>query len=234
VRAIADWLIDLPCPAGVMACDDDRGLQVLAACRLVGLHVPDDIAVIGADNDEFLCDLSDPPLSSVDLGPERIGYAGAALLDRLMRGKTPPRHPVLLSPLGVVSRRSTDVLAIEDPELTVFIRRIRQHACDGVGIEDLVGHSRLSASTIRRRCVQLLGRTPKEEMTRVRIERAKTLLTTTDLLVADIAVRCGFFESKHLSRAFFVEVGMTPSNYRSASARALDLYHPGIRNLPLN
>jgi LacI family transcriptional regulator len=127
---IATWILRLPKPIGIMASNDDRGQQVLDACRRVNVLVPDDVAVIGVDNDEILCNLSSPPLSSVDINTQQVGYQAAALLERMMAGRPAPKQPLLLAPHGVVSRESTDVLATEDRELAAAIRHIREHACE--------------------------------------------------------------------------------------------------------
>jgi LacI family transcriptional regulator len=211
---IAAWLTCLPRPVGVMACHDDRGLQVLDACRRAGLNVPDEVAVIGVDNDEFLCNLAQPPLSSIDVGVERAGYEAAALLDRMMTGQEKEARTIALPPLGVVVRQSTDVIAIDDPDLVTVIRHIREHACDGLRVDDLLRRSRLSASTLQRRCKAILGRTLKEEMLRVQLEQAKHLLATTDLPTGDIAVRCGFADLKRLSTIFRLKMGKPPGVYR--------------------
>jgi LacI family transcriptional regulator len=214
VVRIADWLASLRKPVGLMACNDDCGLQVLEACRLRNLLVPDEIAVIGVDNDELLCNLASLPLSSINVGAERVGYEAAALLDHLMDGGRPPAHPVLVPPLGVVVRRSTDVVASEDRELAELIRFIRENACDGLQVTEALRRSNLSQSTMQRRFKELLGRTPKQEILRVRLDRAKQLLTETDLTVAEIAIKCGFGELKRLSEAFRTKVGLTPLAYR--------------------
>jgi LacI family transcriptional regulator len=211
---IADWLVSLKKPVGLMACNDDRGQQVLEACRLRGLQVPDEVAVIGVDNDEFLCNLSSPPLSSVNVGAERIGYEAAALLGRLMTGQRAPVDPVLLPPLGVVVRRSTDMVASEDRELAKLVRFVRENACGGLRVAEALQRSSLSQSTMQRRFKALLGRTPKQEILRIQLERAKQLLAETDLTVADIALKCGFSEMKRLSEVFRAEFGVPPLAYR--------------------
>lgn len=216
-QALADWLLSLPKPAGVMACNDDRGLEVLEACRHAGLHVPDEVSVIGVDNDEMLCGLSDPPLSSVDVGVERAGYEAAALLDRLMKGGRRGRRAadhIMLAPYGVVVRRSTELLQIDDPAIKSMIRTIRERACAGIRVEKVLEHAELSPSTLKRRFEKLLGRTPKEEITRIRMEHARRLLAETELSIADVAQRCGYSELKHFSRAFHAEAGISPSNHR--------------------
>lgn len=212
-QALAAWIAGLAKPVGVMACHDDRGLQVLDACRRVGARVPDEVAVIGVDNDEFLCNLSSPPMSSVDVGVERAGYEAAALLDRLMAGKK-SRRRVILAPIGVVVRRSSDVMAIDDRPLADVIRFIREHACDGLRVDEVLGRCTQSQSTLQRRFKALLGRTPKEEITRVQLDRAKHLLVHTDLALGTIAERCGFAQLKRFSGVFHANEGMPPGAFR--------------------
>jgi LacI family transcriptional regulator len=173
---IAAWIRRLPKPIGIMASNDDRGQQVLDACRRVRVLVPDEVAVIGVDNDEILCNLSSPPLSSVDINTQQVGYEAAALLERMMAGVPPPKRPLLLAPHGVVSRESTDVLATEDRELAAAIRHIREHACEGLRLKDSAKWTNLSRRELERRMRKLIGRSPKEEITRIQLERAKQLL----------------------------------------------------------
>jgi len=219
---IGAWVQDLPKPIGVMACNDDRGEQVLDACRRVHVLVPEDVAVVGVDNDEILCNLSSPPLSTVNINTQQIGYEAAALLDRIMAGEPAPQQPLLLAPSGVVSRESTDVLATEDRELAAALRMIREQACDGLRLKDFARKTGLSRRELERRIHKLLGRSPKQEITRVQMERAKQLLTETDLPAARIAERCGFSQPKYFSQVFHSKVGLPPAAYRlKAGKRAL-------------
>jgi len=215
--AITRWMEGLPRPVGVLAGNDDRGLQVLDACRQAGLRVPDEVAVLGIDNDEFLCNLCTPPMSSVDVGAERAGYEAAALLDRLMAGRKVAQKRFFLPPLGVVVRQSTDVMAIPDRELAEVIRYIREHACAGIRVDEVLAQATLSASTMQRRFKELLGRTPKEEITRVQLDRARQLLAHTDLPIAEVASRCGFAQAKRLSTVFHAKVGTSPGAFRRRS-----------------
>jgi LacI family transcriptional regulator len=218
--AIVSWLTDLPKPVGIMACHDDRGQQLLDACRRAGLRVPDEVAVIGVDNDEYLCNLSTPPLSSVDVGVERVGYEAGVLLDRLMSGEAVPERHIVLQPIGVVVRQSTDVMAIDDRELAELIRFIREHACEGIRVDDVLRRSTQSHSTLQRRFKALLGRTPKEEITRTQLERARHLLVHTDLPATDIAAKCGFSQLKRFSSVFHAKVGLPPGAYRQRARQA--------------
>jgi LacI family transcriptional regulator, galactose operon repressor len=211
---IADWIRTLPKPVGMMAGNDDRGREVLEACRRAGVVVPDELAVIGVDDDEFLCNLSNPPMSSISPNAQRIGYEAAALLDRLMAGARPPRHPILLPPGHAVVRESTDVLATDDRELAAAVRYLREHACEGLRLKDFFKTCPLSRRELERRMRKLLGRSPKEEITRVKLERAKQLLTETKLSAAAVADRCGFRQAKYFSQVFHAHVGLPPGAYR--------------------
>jgi LacI family transcriptional regulator len=230
---IAAWIRHLPKPAGVMACYDIRGREVLDACRQLGVSVPDEVAVIGVDNDELLCDLADPPLSSVIPDTQRTGYEAARLLDLLMamrkgtaplsskgqsplssgRRELPTAH--LIKPLGIVTRDSTDVLATDDSDLSAAVRFIRAHATHGIKVEDVLRAVPLSRRVLESRFQKLLGRTPHEEITRVQIERVKELLTETSLSLSAIAHRAGYRHVEYMSVAFKRETGQPPSAYRA-------------------
>lgn len=208
------WLEALPKPVGIMACYDIRGQQVLDACRSSGLAVPGDVAVIGVDNDELLCDLASPPLSSVVPNTRRAGYEAAALLDRLMGGKRVPATPHLIAPLGVAARQSTDVLAIDDRDIARAVQFIREHACEGIGVGDILRAVPLSRRVLEQRFQKLLGRTPREEILEVRLARVKRLLVETELPLYLIAERTGFEHVEYLSVVFKRETRRTPSQWR--------------------
>jgi LacI family transcriptional regulator len=214
-RGMARWIRALPKPAGVFACYDIRGLQVLEACRRMGVAIPDEVAVIGVDNDELLCDLSDPPLSSVIPNVRRTGYESAALLDRMMSGHLAPPEGRLFEPLGVATRQSTDVLAIRDRHISQAVRFIREHACDGICVADVLKAVPLSRRVLEQRFRKLLGRTPHEQILQVKLDRVKLLLTQTDMALAIIAERSGFAHVEYLSVAFKKNVGVTPSEFRT-------------------
>jgi LacI family transcriptional regulator len=218
---VAKWVKELPKPIGLMTCNDIRGQQVLNACRATGIMVPDDVAVIGVDNDVVLCELSDPPLSSIAPNTERIGYDAAALLDRMMAGRRPPRDPIFVSPLGIVTRRSTDVLAIEDRHIASAARFIREHACEGIDVSDVLRAVPLSRSTLERRFAKALGRSPKDEILRVRLNRAKQLLSETDFSLAEVAEKVGLEHPEYFSVIFKKKIQMTPATFR-AQARLAD------------
>ena len=212
---IARWLKKLRKPVGVMSSNDDRGHQVLDSCRRAELSVPHEVAVLGVDNDTNLCNLCTPPLSSIDTNASSVGYEAAALLIRIMQGEKPPRLPLLIgSPKGLVRRQSTDMLAIDDVEVAKALRFIREHACQGIQVSDVLAQSKHSPSTLERRIKALFGRSLKSEITRVRLDSAKLLLQETNLKISQVASRSGFNESKYFCEVFRTVEGITPTTYR--------------------
>ncbi len=217
-REMRRWLEALPKPVGVMACYDIRGQQVLDACRGAGLAVPEEVAVIGVDNDTLLCELASPPLSSVVPNAHRTGYEAAALLDRMMRGEKVAARSQLIAPLGVEARQSTDVLAVDDREVARAVRFIREHACDGINVGDVLKAVPLSRRVLEQRFQRLLGHTPRVEILHARLARVKQLLGETDLPLYLIAERTGFEHVEYLSVVFKRETGATPRAFRAGAA----------------
>jgi LacI family transcriptional regulator len=214
-HVVARWIKELPKPVGLMTCNDIRGQQVLNVCRTIGVAVPDEVAVIGVDNDEVLCELSDPPLSSIAPNTERIGYEAAALLDRMMAGEKPPARPIFVEPTGIITRLSTDVLSIEDRHIASAARYIREHACEGIDVSDVLRAVPLSRSALERRFAKVLGHSPKEEILRVRLNRVKQLLAETDFPLATIAEKVGLEHKEYLCVLFKNKTGLTPGEFRA-------------------
>lgn len=212
---IARWIRGLPRPAAVMACTDDRGLQVLEACRQIGVVVPDEVAVVGVANDECLCSLSIPPMSSVDVNAEQIGYRAATLLEELLDGGR-SRGKVLLEPRGVICRRSTDVLAVEDQHVAAAIRFIRDHACEPIHVEHVTSCVHVSRSALEHRFKQAIGRTVHQEIQRTRITLAQQMLADNKLPIKQVAHRAGFRSVQYLTRVFQATIRQTPGAYRRA------------------
>jgi LacI family transcriptional regulator len=209
------WLEGLPRPVAIMACNDRLALRVLDICRQLRVIVPEEVAVIGVDNDEDICRLSDPPLSSVQDNARKIGFEAALLLDRLMaHPRRPPPPPRLIPPRGLVPRRSTDVMALDDRLVVSVMRAIRERACVGLRVRDLLARFNVSRSTLYRRFESAFGRAPHEEILRVQLERAKSLLEEHDLTLEQIAELAGFRHSEYFSVAFKRRLGVTPGEYR--------------------
>jgi LacI family transcriptional regulator len=214
LRKMAAWVRRLPKPVAVLAANDVCGMRLIDACRLANVAIPEQVAVLGVDNDVVLDALTSPPMSSIDPNAARIGYEAAVLLDSMMHGVAQPQKPIFIEPAGVVARQSTDVTATVDTELATALTYIRHNAMRGLVVEDILAYLSISRATLERRFAQLLGRTPKEEIVRVQIEQVKRLLTLTDESLTDIADHTGFKTCSHLSVAFKRNVGMPPTEFR--------------------
>lgn len=213
-RDLTGWVRRLPKPCGMMTCYDIRGRQVLEVCRRAGIAVPDEIAVVGVDNDDLLCNLADPPLSSVIPDTHRTGYEAAELLDRMMSAEIVEGGVRLIRPTGIITRQSSEVLATADAEVSTAVRFIRDHACDGIKVEDLLRAVPVSRRVLESRFRRTLGRTPHEEIVRIQLRRVRQLLEETDLPLAVIADRAGFKHVEYLSVVFKRHFGLPPSQYR--------------------
>ncbi len=211
---LVNWLAKLEPPFAIMACNDVRGQHVLDACDKQRLAVPEEVAVIGVDNDDLLCRICTPPLSSVIPNAEVVGFRAAELLARLMNGEELGGHSELVEPLGVATRQSTDVVAIEDRDIAAALNYIRQHACRGITVEEVVRNSVVSRSTLERQVRKYLGRTPQEEIRHVQVKRVRELLLTTDLPAEQIATLCGFEHPEYMHVVFKRITGTTPGEFR--------------------
>lgn len=209
------WVKGLAKPVGVLACYDIKAQQLLDACRDAGAAVPDEVAVLGVDDDPVLCDLGDPPLSSVIPDARRAGYVAAELLDRWMAGTPVPAAAHRIAPLGVRTRQSTDVLAVADRDVAAAVRLIRERACDGLTVADLLREVPLSRRVLEGRFTRAVGRTPHAEIVRVKLDRVRQLLVESDLSVEAVARLAGFAHPEYLSVTFKREVGVGPLAYRT-------------------
>lgn len=207
------WLDSLPKPVGVFAANDLWGFELVQAARQRHLHVPDDVAVLGVDNDESICDISYPALSSIRLGAEEIGHKAVAIMGQLLRGEKvkEPIEPV--APIGIVTRQSTDVLAVDDADVAALLGLIRRHAVEGMTVKQAMGSIAMNRRTLERRFISIVGHTPLDEIRRVRIERAKALLQT-NIPVYEVAKRSGFHTPEYLATAFARTTGLSPTAYR--------------------
>jgi LacI family transcriptional regulator len=218
-ESIVLWLRTLPQPMGLMACNDDLGKEIVEACRLAGLRVPDDAAVIGADNDEVVCGLSNPPMSSVAINFERAGYEAAGVLDQLMRGARRVPARIVVRASHVVPRQSTDVLAVEDASLAKALRYIRDHARTGVTVAAMARASGLSRRVLEKRFRIYLKHSALKEIRRVRTDQIARMLVETELPVGQIAEALGFEDVQHVARYFRAGKGSSPLAYRKTHGR---------------
>jgi LacI family transcriptional regulator len=213
-RGLTKWLLSLERPVGLMTCEDVRARHVLEACRRAGLRVPEDVAVIGVDNDVLFCELATPPLSSVIQDTRGIGYEAARTLDAWMSGRRPKVRWREIPPLGVAARQSTDVTAIDDQQVAAAVQFIRRRAAERVGVQDVLKHVGLSRTALDQRFRERLGRTIHAELDRVRIQTARNLLATTDLLLDAVAKRSGFSNAQYMSLVFRKQLGRSPGSLR--------------------
>ena len=213
-QRLGNWISGLPRPLGLVAGNDMHGLRALDACRQIGLAVPEQIAVIGADNDQELCELSHPPLSSIAFAPEQVGYEAARLLDRLIDGERVDKTPLLVRPQGIVARQSTDILAIDDAVVATALHIIRQSAHAELSVETLAAAVDVSRRTLELRFRAVLGRTPRQEIQAVQIRAAQELLRSTSLKVATVAEKLGYADVALFSAAFKRACGQSPLAFR--------------------
>lgn len=218
---VMEWLKRLPEPCGVMAAYDSLARRLLDLCSQIDRDVPHSLAVLGVDDDPILCQLASPALSSVIPDAEQAGYVAANLLETMMSGRAVAASAVLLAPLGVATRRSTDTVAVDDPDVERAARFILTNACAGIQVSDAVATTQLTRRALELRFKSALGKTPHELITSTRIARVEQLLRETPMSLERIAERCGFDYPEYLCRLFRKETGMTPSQYRS-------LHRPGV------
>ena len=212
------WLKELPKPVGIFAANDQLGVRLLEACQRAGVTIPEEVAVVGAENEETLCTFATPPMSSVRYDGHTVGYVAAEMLDRLMRGQRLRRNSVLVPPRGIAVRHSSDNLVINDPFVAHAARLIRENALTGLNVDQLCRKLNASRSTLDRRMKAALKRTPKEEILRVRFREVERLLRETDLTIDTIAAQTGFAHSHYLQAAFKETHGQTPGEWRRAQS----------------
>jgi LacI family transcriptional regulator len=232
-KLLIDWLRMLERPVGLMACNDDRAREVVDACTMAGLGVPEDVAVVGVDNDEFVCNLSNPPISSVALGLEDAGYRAAALLDRLMRacraGRTEGTRArpaaaalsgsrIVVSPITVVTRHSSEISAIEDPSVAEAVRFIRANSRRPIQIADVLQEVAISRRSLLDRFKRTLGCTVHQYIKRARVAQIEELLLGTPDSIGQIAEILGFPSPEHVALYFRSVTGMNPHTFRAQRA----------------
>lgn len=216
-EGMIQWLQSLPKPVGIMACNDLRGKQLIDGCRDAEIPVPETAAIVGVDNDELVCNFCLPPLTSILPNAEAIGFEAARLLDRQLQGTADPPQEYCIPPLGVSVRQSTDIVAVQDQSLAQALQYIRDHACLGISVGDVVKETGVSRSSLERKLRLLLGRTPQQEIRNVQLKRACALLAETSLSIEEVAIRCGFDHPEYMHVVFKRELKITPGSYRRSA-----------------
>lgn len=213
---LASRLRKAPKPLGVFAANDEQALDILETCESIGLPVPEQVAVVGAENYLLAADAMHTPISSVDTNLEMLGYRGAALLDQVMNGKLPPKVPVRIPAAGLVIRKSSDILAVNHKGVARSLRFIWDHSHEPISVKDLVGVAAMSRRGLHKAFLEHLGRTPGAELHRVRIERAKKLLGEPGHKMETLAGMCGYQSANSFCVAFKQATGMSPKQYRDS------------------
>ena len=219
-EALEKWLRELKKPVGILASADSRASVVLETCEKLKLRVPEDVAVVGVDNDPLVCDFCDPPLTSVSRNDYQVGFEAARLLDQLMDGGQAPDRPMRIQPAGIVQRRSTDTVCVEDPYVAQAIRYMRDHVHEQFGVEEVLNQLPLSRRSLEYRFRACLGRSPYDYLNQIRVDQAKRLLSDPHRSsLTKIAIACGFGDLRRFRIVFQRLVSANPAEYRQAAFR---------------
>lgn len=211
---LIEWLSSLPKPIGLMTCSDDRSQNVIEASKICGLRVPEQIAVIGVDDDKLVCNLSNPPLSSISLNSVSAGYEAAELLDRLMNGEPMTKQKIIVKPTHVEIRMSTNILAVKDPNVAMALSFIREHAKEDISVDDVVEATSLSRRVLESRFKNILNKSILKEIRQTRVEQIIKMLCETNISIKEIAEKLGYTGTDHISRYFRKEKGVSLLEYR--------------------
>ncbi|MBN1973539.1 MAG: XylR family transcriptional regulator [Sedimentisphaerales bacterium] len=212
---LVDWLSGLPKPVAIMACNDDRSQHVLEACKIAGFEVPEQVAIIGLGDDDLVCDLAMPPLSSIAIGAEKAGFEAAAMLDKLMSSRKVSIQNIIVPTLYIAARQSTDILKINDPYVAQALQFIHKFARkESIQVSDVLKAVPVSRRSLYERFARVLGRSVHEEIKHVRADQFARMLVDTNLPVSQIASLMGCADMKNLARYFKQAKGLSPLQYR--------------------
>lgn len=214
-KKLIDWLGKIKKPAAVFACNDDRARQIVSACNIGQIHIPDEVAVLGVDNDEFCCNLSNPPISSIALNVEQAGYKSAALLEGMMAGNINKPQEIIVEPQAVVTRQSTDILAINDPVVLAAVKFIKDNVHKPIQVSDVIDEVAVSRRCLYDKFSNFLGTSIYSYIKRCRVIEIKRLLTETDMSINEIALKLGFTTADHIAEYFRSETDLNPRQYRA-------------------
>ncbi|TWU03403.1 AraC family transcriptional regulator [Neorhodopirellula pilleata] len=214
-RDVRRWLKKLPKPVGIFAGDPYPARQLVEVCMMNSIRVPDEVAIIAGDDDDLLCHIATPQISSIELASHRIGEAAAKLLKRLMKGAAVPQKPTLIPPIRIRARQSTDLFAIDDDSLKVALRFIREHAATNMGVTDVASACHISRRLLEQKFRTHLECSPAEAIRKTRLEHVRRLLHDTEKTVTAIALECDFSSTASLCQAFQKHFGQSPGQFRS-------------------
>ncbi len=215
IRRLSSWIRELPKPLGIFAVSDFHARMLIEACKRAKLVIPEEVAILGVDNDSLLCRIGYPQISSIDPNTQRMGFEAALLLDSLIQGGPHPPQNILISPRGVITRQSTDIVAIGNPLMAKVLKYIRDNLDVPLSVKKLSTLFDVSSRTLERRFKETLNCSPEDEIIRLRLERAKMLLRDSNLPIHAISRQTGFSTSEYFSSLFRRKCEMTPSQYRN-------------------
>ena len=213
--SLSKWLLSLPKPIAILSCDDRLGQHITEACRHSGIRIPEEVAVLGVDNDELICELCDPPLSSIAQDAEKGGYDTARLLDRMIRNEIDTLYDIIVRPTQVITRQSTDIYATQDDFIATTLTYIHQHIDKNLQVDDVVKQVPLARRSLEMRFQHVIGYPIYKYIQNLRIEKFAKKLLETDLMVFEIALELGLNDSKNIARQFRQVKGCTPLEYRN-------------------
>ena len=212
-NSLSQWLKSLPKPIALMTCDDNQGLHITEACRQIKIRIPEEVAVLGVDNDEMLCDLSDPPLSSIALDIIKGGYDSAKLLKEMILGTTGP-YDIIVKPTQVITRQSTDIYATNDVHIASTLRYIHKNIEKSLQVDEIVKQVPLSRRSLEKRFLQITGLPVYKYIFNLRIEKFTEKLLETEMTITEIAHELGLNDTKNIARQFKQLKGLSPVEYR--------------------
>jgi len=213
--ALSQWLQSLPKPVAIMACDDERGQHLTEACKQARIQIPEEIAVLGVDNDELTCNLSDPPLSSIGLDTERGGYEAARLMDLMIARQIQEPYDVVVKPTQITTRQSTDIASANDKYIAKALKFIHQNIDNRINVTDVLKQVPLSRRALEKRFQETTGLGVYKYIYNLQIQKFAERLLETDKTIFEIALESGFGNSKNISRQFKQIKGCTPNEYRT-------------------
>ena len=211
---LSEWIASLPKPIALMACDDNQGQHIAEACKLTGIRIPEDLAVLGVDNDEMVCSISDPPLSSIELDSKTGGYEAAALMRELIKNKKTNASNIVVKPTQLVVRRSSDFYSTKDPYVKIALSFIHENINKNLNVSDVLEQVPLSRRAMEQRFLKVTGYSPYKYICHLRVEKICQQLLETDKTIFEIALDTGFEDSKNMSRLFKGLRGCTPNKFR--------------------
>ena len=214
LKLLVDWVTSLPKPTAILSCSDEHGRHIIEACRNANISIPDEVAIVGIDNDDVICNLCSPTLSSIFLNTEPVGYRAAELLDKLMRGEKMDGQRIIAEPTEVETRGSSDIFLIDDPEMNRVIKYIHENSTRPIDVEEIAEYSCRSRRSLYDSFIKTTGLSPSQYIQNIRIKQISRLLLKTDLSLNHIAHKLGYSGSEKISRVFKKEKGVTPSTYR--------------------